>query len=283
MTDLYPSVSSGRVVGFARISLLAAALAGCAAAPPEQPRVPLMGHPVLTGLAQVRDPVSGDAYFVPCNPCAAPTPKTPVLGGYAAPADAPVARPAPEPVAVAPLPSAAPVAPAAAADTPPAPVVVEASRGVLASAAALAAPAGISASRTILFRFGATDLDSASRRAVGAIAARFTPGATIRVRGHTDAIGDPVVNRVIAKARAATVRAALVAAGVPVDAIETTHCIDCYIASNATAAGRRANRRAEVTLTLPGTVLAEHRASMSDGLERVLHFARVEPRTPLRY
>lgn len=234
MTDLYPSVSSGRVVGFARISLLAAALAGCAAAPPEQPRVPLMGHPVLTGLAQVRDPVSGDAYFVPCNPCAAPTPKTPVLG-------------------------AAPVAPAAAADTPPAPVVVEASRGVLASAAALAAPAGISASRTIPFRFGATDLDSASRRAVGAIAARFTPGATIRVRGHTDAIGDPAVNRVIAKARAATVRAALVAAGVPVDAIETTHCIDCYIASNATAAGRRANRRAEVTLTLPGTVLAEHR------------------------
>lgn len=237
MTDLYPSVSSGRVVGFARISLLAAALAGCAAAPPEQPRVPLMGHPVLTGLAQVRDPVSGDAYFVPCNPCAAPTPKTPVLGGYAAPA-----------------------APAAAADAPAAPVVAEdSSRGVLASAAALAAPAGISASRTVPFRFGTTDLDSASRRAVGAIAARFTPGATIRVRGHTDAIGDPAVNRVIAKARAATVRAALVAAGVPADAIETTHCIDCYIASNATAAGRRANRRAEVTLTLPGAVLAEHR------------------------
>ena len=62
---------------------LAAGLAGCASPQPTQPRALLMGHPVLTGLAQVRDPHTGTDYFVPCNPCAAPTPKTPVLVGAA--------------------------------------------------------------------------------------------------------------------------------------------------------------------------------------------------------
>jgi hypothetical protein len=66
--------------------------------PPEQPRVLLMGAPVLTGLAQVRDPQTGTDYFVPCNPCAAPTPKTPMLGSTDAAPEAtgkPAARPQP--------------------------------------------------------------------------------------------------------------------------------------------------------------------------------------------
>lgn len=70
---------------------------------------------------------------------------------------------------------------------------------------------------------------------------------TIRVSGHTCTLGDPDVNALIAQARAETVAARLVAAGIPESSIDivAVGAVD-PIASNATAAGRARNRRVEV-------------------------------------
>jgi hypothetical protein len=60
---------------------VAVAVAGCSTPAPERPRVQLMGFPTPVGVHQVRG-ADGQGYFEPCNPCAAPSVKTPVLGSY---------------------------------------------------------------------------------------------------------------------------------------------------------------------------------------------------------
>lgn len=72
------------------------ASAGCASAPPPQPKRPPIGYSMPVGLQQVRDDLGG-IYFAPCDPCQEPSPKTPVLGRGVGPvavedaADRPVA------------------------------------------------------------------------------------------------------------------------------------------------------------------------------------------------
>lgn len=71
----------------------------------------------------------------------------------------------------------------------------------------------------ILFRKGKATLDPSSTaplQRVAGVAKRFA-GLIIEVQGHTDSGGDPVQNQTLSVKRAQTVRAALIALGVPAD------------------------------------------------------------------
>jgi outer membrane protein OmpA-like peptidoglycan-associated protein len=71
----------------------------------------------------------------------------------------------------------------------------------------------------------------------------------VRIDGHTDSVGSTAMNQRLSEARAASVRNALVAAGVSAARIETVgHGELQPVGTNANAAGRQANRRVELTL-----------------------------------
>lgn len=73
------------------------------------------------------------------------------------------------------------------------------------------------------------------------------PGARVEIAGHTDSTGSRSVNLRLSRDRARSVRAFLVAAGVPADRLTTAgYGPDEPIATNATAEGRAANRRVEL-------------------------------------
>lgn len=74
------------------------------------------------------------------------------------------------------------------------------------------------------------------------------PEARVRVRGYSDATGTRVANLAISACRADAVRAALVAKGVAADRLSARGFGARHpVASNATAKGRAANRRVEIT------------------------------------
>lgn len=76
-----------------------------------------------------------------------------------------------------------------------------------------------------------------------------SPNVRVRIDGHTDSVGSAAYNQRLSEARAASVRSALVAAGVDAARIETVgHGETQPVATNANAAGRQANRRVELTL-----------------------------------
>ena len=76
-----------------------------------------------------------------------------------------------------------------------------------------------------------------------------TPNVRIRIEGHTDSVGATEANQRLSEQRAMAVRNALVAAGVGAARIETVgHGESKPVATNATVAGRQANRRVELTL-----------------------------------
>lgn len=75
------------------------------------------------------------------------------------------------------------------------------------------------------------------------------PNVRVRIDGHTDAVGSDTMNQRLSEARAASVRNALVAAGVDAARVETLgHGETQPVATNANVAGRQANRRVELTL-----------------------------------
>ena len=102
----------------------------------------------------------------------------------------------------------------------------------------------------VLFDTGKAELKPSAaptlRSAVGLIAAY--PKATVKVYGHTDAIGDDTANQKLSEARATAVRNALMAAGAPsgvrfeVKGFGETQ----PVASNDNEAGRQKNRRVEL-------------------------------------
>jgi outer membrane protein OmpA-like peptidoglycan-associated protein len=76
---------------------------------------------------------------------------------------------------------------------------------------------------------------------------RSRPGARIEVAGYTDDTGDRAFNEQLSLNRALAVRAFLIEAGVPADYLTAQGYGPADpIASNATAEGRRANRRVEL-------------------------------------
>jgi outer membrane protein OmpA-like peptidoglycan-associated protein len=244
-------------------SMLAAVVTGCAPMPPDQPRALLMGAPVLTGLAQVRDPQTGSDYFVPCNPCAAPTPKTRMLGSADVAPDATgkaVARPQPSVVAkldahTVAIPAEADAIPAGSAqltdDVPPVTVV--------AASPATVAPVAVPASsslRSLPFSSSVAILNDEAKRSLSELLPLAMKAERVFIRGRTDSTGTVAGNRALAIARAATVRAAFASGGVTPRKLKVSYCVTCFAASNDTEAGRSANRRVEVELVMPAPAVA---------------------------
>lgn len=215
------------------------AVAGCAVPETVQLRKPLMGFPTVTGLAQVRDALTGAAYFVPCDPCAGPSVKTPVavIAEERSQPIAPIATVPQKQDLIATL--AVPVAPPAAI---PAPIPARIEPKTVATAApAVAAP------QVFLFGNSAAKLDAEALASLKAYAKKTGLASSFEVRGQTDNTGTADGNKRLALARAQTVRSALISAGVAAAKIKTSSCIDCFVASNDTEEGRHQNRRAELS------------------------------------
>lgn len=76
------------------------------------------------------------------------------------------------------------------------------------------------------------------------------PDLRVRLRGHTDSLGEAEANRRLSKARAEAVREGLIARGVAAERIQAEGLGEAEpIADNDTAAGRARNRRVEIYLT----------------------------------
>ena len=80
-----------------------------------------------------------------------------------------------------------------------------------------------------------------------ALIARAMTATVIHVTGYTDSVGGAEVNERVAQLRAEAVKNYLVRNGVPEHKIKVTGRSGVYAASNQSAAGRAANRRAVVT------------------------------------
>jgi outer membrane protein OmpA-like peptidoglycan-associated protein len=99
------------------------------------------------------------------------------------------------------------------------------------------------------FETGKSAMRAADREEVAMLGATLQqyPTARIRIVGYADARGDASANATLGKERADSIKAALVAAGIAADRIETasggeTNPVD----SNATATGQAENRRTEL-------------------------------------
>jgi OOP family OmpA-OmpF porin len=78
--------------------------------------------------------------------------------------------------------------------------------------------------RTIRFEESSARIDTASSALIGEVAAALRPclGAIIQITGHTDASGTEPGNIALSAERAAAVRAALVARGIPEDGLRAS-------------------------------------------------------------
>lgn len=134
-----------------------------------------------------------------------------------------------------------------AAEPAPAPVAA-------ADIAACAAPlADFSARNAILFQSGAAIIAAESQPALDELAVHLAacPDAMVHVEGHTDTDGDESLNLALSVARAEAVVGALVERGVaPARLYAIGYGESQPIADNATAAGKRLNRRIVVTLAV---------------------------------
>jgi OOP family OmpA-OmpF porin len=101
----------------------------------------------------------------------------------------------------------------------------------------------------INFLSGTSIVNDASKPSVVKAAAVLKSCTTVRVEvaGHTDDLGSPATSLPLSERRAAAVKAELVRLGVGADRILAHGYGEAFpIASNATGAGRVANRRAEI-------------------------------------
>ena len=101
----------------------------------------------------------------------------------------------------------------------------------------------------VRFETGSAALTAGSEAALAEVAAllRERPSLRVRVEGHTDSAGSADANRRLSERRARAVRDRLVASGVEGSRLEAVGVgADRPVASNATEAGRRQNRRVEL-------------------------------------
>jgi outer membrane protein OmpA-like peptidoglycan-associated protein len=102
-----------------------------------------------------------------------------------------------------------------------------------------------------LFSSGSARLAGPAQTAVERVGSvlRRIPETLLLVEGHTDAIGDARANLTLSNARAESLRAALVSAGVAPTRIATVgRGQDFPLADNSTPAGRAQNRRVVIVL-----------------------------------
>jgi outer membrane protein OmpA-like peptidoglycan-associated protein len=85
-----------------------------------------------------------------------------------------------------------------------------------------------------------------SDEAKAAILAAAARADEIQIRGGTDNSGPVLVNNLLAKERAASMRRLLIEGGIGSDKLHTSSSQAEYIATNSTAAGRAQNRRVDV-------------------------------------
>ncbi|KAA3654049.1 MAG: hypothetical protein DWQ11_06060 [Proteobacteria bacterium] len=114
-----------------------------------------------------------------------------------------------------------------------------------------------SITRMVPFAINSASLGPLGSKAVAELVPIAQEAREVAIRGRTDATGSTHANEVLAGARAHSVAAAFVAAGVPHDKISTSQCIDCFVATNTTQQGRRLNRRVDVEMHLPKARIAQ--------------------------
>ncbi len=101
------------------------------------------------------------------------------------------------------------------------------------------------------FASGQASLTSAAASSVKALAAYLQagPSVSVTIEGHTDSQGAAAANLTLSQRRAAAVRDALVAAGVPRAKVQAIGRGQLQpVADNASAAGRARNRRVEIVV-----------------------------------
>lgn len=113
-----------------------------------------------------------------------------------------------------------------------------------------------SAKRLVPFAFNRVRAGPLGTLAIKELAPLAKQAHKVYVRGRTDSLGNPATNRKVAVSRAYTVYSVFLREGVDRDNMRLTYCTECFIASNATEAGRRANRRVEVELLMPPDEIA---------------------------
>jgi outer membrane protein OmpA-like peptidoglycan-associated protein len=180
------------------------------------------------GIDQIRDADSGEAFHVICEACAKRTVKTRYLP---------------------PLPAALTMALAVPVVTNPVPVLVQETVPVptpTPDTKSVGQPAKFK--HSVPFAFGRSKLGPQGREVMDGVLAVAKDAKSVHVRGYTDIIGAMSINKSLAMARAAEIRAYLSKMGVTSDKISISHCIDCFSDSNETSAGRASNRRAVVVL-----------------------------------
>jgi len=223
-------------------------VASCMTLKPNVPRTQLMGYPTPVGIHQVRND-DGRLYFEPCNPCQRPTPKTPVIGQSLAPTNYEK-----NPTTVIDKNEKVSIDVSLQSNTIPATLAlnqVERSNTAspLTNLAAMKDRSLSNLSLTVRFDFAESTLTPDGKKALEEFSAKAHGATAVYVRGSTDSQGNAQINEALAKARATAVRENLIANGVESDKIKTSHCTNCFIATNNTKVGRKANRRVDIQLT----------------------------------
>jgi outer membrane protein OmpA-like peptidoglycan-associated protein len=104
----------------------------------------------------------------------------------------------------------------------------------------------------VLFNTGRSDLKAGSLENIYPVVAylKAHPKTMVKIEGHTDKQGSADYNVELSQRRADAVREFLVNNGVALERITARGMGEDYpVATNSTAAGRRQNRRVEVTIS----------------------------------
>lgn len=104
----------------------------------------------------------------------------------------------------------------------------------------------------ITFAVDSAQLKSSFMGSLQTLAANLQsyPNTTVEVVGHTDSTGEAAYNQSLSERRAASVRSVLINSGVSAGRVRAFGMGENQpVASNASAAGRQANRRVEIYIT----------------------------------
>lgn len=112
----------------------------------------------------------------------------------------------------------------------------------------------------VLFDVGQANLKAGGVRAVEQLATFLNeyPERSVLIEGHTDNTGSHELNERLSLRRADAVRFALIERGITINRVRTVGYGEAYpVATNASSAGRQANRRVEVVISKSDEVIPE--------------------------